>query len=167
MWSCNIKHLICWSIEFKQKGFLQVLIEHIFKYSANSTPFLAKKVILNLQLHLRIRHMSKGGLQILTKHNLLLRLKELDLPFYEHCVISKWDRLKFARVATKSKNILYSVHSNVWKSPELSLGGSKYFVSNDDYSRRVWVYPHQKEVKCVSNIQGIQNMSKAWNYEQN
>jgi len=31
--------MICWSIEFKQKEFLQVLIEHIFKYSTNLSIF--------------------------------------------------------------------------------------------------------------------------------
>ena len=38
------------------------------------------------------------------------------------------------------------IHSNVWESPEMSLGGAKYVVSFiDDYSRRLWVYPIKKK----------------------
>jgi len=90
--------------------------------------------------HRRLCHMSKRGLEILAKGNLLPRLKEVDLPLCEHCVISKQHRLKFARVTTKSKYILDLIHSDVWESSVLSLGGAKYFVSFiNDYSRRLWV----------------------------
>jgi len=55
--------------------------------------------------------------------------------------------LKFARVTTRSKHILDLIHSDVWESPEVSLGGAKYFVSFiDDYSRRLWVYPIKKKL---------------------
>jgi hypothetical protein len=36
--------------------------------------------------HHRIGHMSKKGMQILHKRNLLPDLKQIDLDFYEHCV---------------------------------------------------------------------------------
>jgi len=96
--------------------------------------------------HRRLGHMSERGLQILAERDLLLGLKEVYLPFCEHCVISKQHRLKFARSTTRSKNILDLVHSDVWESPEVSLGGAKYFVSFiDDYSRRLWVYPIKRK----------------------
>ena len=61
-------------------------------------------------------------------------------------MISKQHRLKFARNTTRSKNILDLVHSDVWESPEVSLGGAKYFVSFIDvYSRRLWVYPIKRK----------------------
>jgi len=86
--------------------------------------------------HCSLGHMSKRGLQTLAERNLFLRLNEVNLHFCKHCVISKQHRLKFARIATKSKNILNLVHSDVWKSPELSLGGARYFsLFIDDYSR--------------------------------
>lgn len=60
-----------------------------------------------------VEHMSEQGLQTLVEHNLLLGLKEVDLPFCEHYVKSKQHRLKFARVVTMSKHILDLVHSYV------------------------------------------------------
>ena len=61
-------------------------------------------------------------------------------------MISKQHRMKFARVTIRSKHILDLIHSDVWESPEISLGGTRYFMSLiDDYSRRLWVYPIKKK----------------------
>ena len=99
-----------------------------------------------LMWHCRLGHMSECGLKILVERNLLHGLKSVNLPFCEHCVISKQHRLKFDRSTAKSKHILNLIHSDVWESPEFSLGGAKYFVSFiDDYSRRLWVYPIKKK----------------------
>ncbi|KAH9689185.1 hypothetical protein KPL70_015411 [Citrus sinensis] len=38
------------------------------------------------------------------------------------------------------------IHSDVWESPDISMGGAKYMVTFiDDYSRRCWVYPIKKK----------------------
>nr|KYP42748.1 Retrovirus-related Pol polyprotein from transposon TNT 1-94 [Cajanus cajan] len=96
--------------------------------------------------HRRLGHMSERGLKILAERNLLSGLKMVTLPFCEHCVTSKQHRLQFAKVTTRSKHILDLIHSDVWESPEISMGGAKYFVSFiDDYSRRLWVYPIKKK----------------------
>ncbi|KAH9682249.1 hypothetical protein KPL71_027276 [Citrus sinensis] len=96
--------------------------------------------------HLKLGHMSEQGLKILPERKLLPRLKSVSLPFCEHCVISKQHRLKFNRSIARSKCILDLIHSDVWESPDISMGGAKYMVTFiDDYSRRCWVYPIKKK----------------------
>ena len=70
-----------------------------------------------LMWHCRLGHMSECGLKILVERNLLHGLKSVNLPFCEHCVISKQHRLKFDRSTAKSKHILNLIHSDVWESP--------------------------------------------------
>ncbi|KAH9745518.1 hypothetical protein KPL70_004102 [Citrus sinensis] len=46
----------------------------------------------------------------------------------------------------RSKYILDLIHSDVWESSDISMGGAKYMVTFiDDYSRRCWVYPIKKK----------------------
>jgi len=65
-------------------------------------------------------------LKVFAECNLLHEIKTVNLPFCEHYVISKHHRLKFAIVTTRSKHILDLIHSDVWESPEISLGGARY-----------------------------------------
>ncbi|KAH9689341.1 Integrase catalytic domain-containing protein [Citrus sinensis] len=96
--------------------------------------------------HLKLGHMSEQGLKILSERKLLPGLKSVSLPFCEHCVTSKQHRLKFSRSIAKSKCILDLIHSYVWESPDISMGGAKYMMTFiDDYSRRCWVYPIKKK----------------------
>ncbi|KAH9659037.1 Integrase catalytic domain-containing protein [Citrus sinensis] len=96
--------------------------------------------------HLKLGHMSEQCLKILSERKLLPGLKSVSLPFCEHCVISKQHRLKFSRSIARSKCILDLIHSDVWESPDISMGGAKYMVTFiDDYSRRCWVYPIKKK----------------------
>ncbi|KAH9699234.1 Integrase catalytic domain-containing protein [Citrus sinensis] len=96
--------------------------------------------------HLKLGHMSEQGLKILSEQKLLPGLKSVSLPFCEHCVTSKQHRLKFSRFIARSKCILDLIHSDVWESPDISMGGAKYMVTFiDDYSRRCWVYPIKKK----------------------
>ena len=68
-----------------------------------------------------------------------------NLSFCEHCVTSKQHRLKFNISIVKNKYILELVHSDVWESPYISMGGAKYMVTFIyDYSRRCWMYPIKK-----------------------
>ncbi|KAH9722964.1 Integrase catalytic domain-containing protein [Citrus sinensis] len=79
----------------------------------------------------------KQGLKILSERKLLPGLKSVSLPFCEHYVTSKQHRLKFSRSIVRSKCILDLIHSDVWESPNTSMGGAKYMVTFiDDYSRR-------------------------------
>ncbi|KAH9681067.1 Integrase catalytic domain-containing protein [Citrus sinensis] len=96
--------------------------------------------------HLKLGHMSEQGLKILSERKLLPGLKSVSLPFCEHCVTSKQHRLKFSRSIARSKYILDLIHSDVWESPDISMGGARYMVTFiDDYSRRCWVYPIKKK----------------------
>ncbi|KAG2399616.1 Retrovirus-related Pol polyprotein from transposon TNT 1-94 Protease [Vigna angularis] len=113
---------------------------------ADASVATTKEEEATMMWHYRLGHMSERGLKILADHNLLPGLKTVNLPFCEHCVTSKQHRLKFAKVTARSKHILDLIHSDVWESPEISMGGAKYFVSFiDDYSRRLWVYPIKKK----------------------
>ncbi|KAH9768487.1 Integrase catalytic domain-containing protein [Citrus sinensis] len=96
--------------------------------------------------HLKLGHMSEQGLKILSERKLLPGLKSVNLPFCEHCVTSKQHRLKFSRSITRSKCILELIHSGVWESSDISMGGAKYMMTFiDDYSKRCWVYPIKKK----------------------
>ncbi|KAH9689148.1 Integrase catalytic domain-containing protein [Citrus sinensis] len=96
--------------------------------------------------HLKLGYMSEQGLKILSERKLLPGLKSVSLPFCEHCVTSKQHRLKFSRSIARSKCILDLIHSDVWESPDISMGGVKYMVTFiDDYSKRCWVYPIKKK----------------------
>ncbi|KAH9762162.1 Integrase catalytic domain-containing protein [Citrus sinensis] len=96
--------------------------------------------------HLKLGHMSEQSLKILSEQKLLPGLNSVSLPFCEHCVTSKQHRLKFSRFIARSKCILDLIHSDVWESPDISMGGVKYMVTFiDDYSRRCWVYPIKKK----------------------
>lgn len=87
--------------------------------------------------HIKLGHMLEQGLKILSERKLLPSLKSVSLPFCEYCVISKQYKLKFSRSIARSKCIIDFVHSNVWESPDISIGDAKYMVTFiDDYSRR-------------------------------
>ena len=72
-------------------------------------------------VHLKLNHMSEQGLKILSERKLLPRLKSVNLPFCEHCVISKQHKLKFSKSNGRSKCILDLVHSDVSESPDMSI----------------------------------------------
>jgi len=113
---------------------------------ADASVATANQEETTMSWHLKLSHMSERGLKVLAEQNLLPGLKSVNLPFCEHCVTSKQHRLKFQRSTAKSKSKLDLIHSDVWESPAISLGGAKYLVSFiDDYSRRLWVFPIKKK----------------------
>ena len=118
---------------------------HALKYGDASVASTNQEESM-IKWYYKLGHTSEFGIKILIERNLLPGLTLVNLPFCKHCVVSKQSRLKFGRSIAKSKHILDLVHSNVWESPIMSLGGAKYFVSFiDDYSRRIWVYPIKKK----------------------
>ena len=103
--------------------------------------------------HLKLGHMSKQDLKILSERKLLSGLKSVSLPFCEYCVTSKQYRLKFSRSIARNKCILDLIHSDVWESPDISMRGAKYMVTFIDYySRKCWVYPIKKKSKCIFSV---------------
>ena len=101
------------------------------------TCVISNKKESTMMWHLKLGHISEQSLKILSEQKLFPGLKSVNLSFYEYCVTSKQYRLKFSRSIAKSKCILNLVHSNVWESLDISMGGAKYIVTFiDDYSRR-------------------------------
>ena len=51
------------------------------------------------------------------------------------------------------------MHAGVWgSSPVVSIGGAKYYVTFiDDFSRRVWVYLLETEIRSILEVQGVKN----------
>ncbi|KAL2653778.1 hypothetical protein R1flu_021906 [Riccia fluitans] len=92
--------------------------------------------------HRRLGHMSKKGMEVLYKQDLLSGLKSSKLEFCEHCVFGKHKRSAFGFEIHRSTKVLEYAHSNVWsKSPIPSHSGKEYYISFiNDYSRYVWVY---------------------------
>ena len=66
----------------------------------------------------------------------------LDFDFCEHCIYGKQNRVRFPSGATRAKEILELIHSDMFGHvPIPSLGKSVYYVSFiDDYSRNTWIY---------------------------
>ena len=62
--------------------------------------------------------------------------------FCEHCLYGKHNRVKFPSGATREKEILELIHSDVFGLvPVPSLGGSLYYVFFiNDFSRNTWLY---------------------------
>ncbi|KAH9735931.1 hypothetical protein KPL71_017911 [Citrus sinensis] len=83
-----------------------------------------------------------------------MNLSQEDLHIWE--MIMPWKslvlhRLKFSKSVARSKCILDLIHSDVWESPDMSMGGAKYMVTFiDDYSMRCWVYPIKKKSDVFS-----------------
>jgi transposase InsO family protein len=60
----------------------------------------------------------------------------------EFCQYGKSKQLPFAHSSQVTTTPLELVHSDVWTSPFVSLGGCRYYVIYiDDFSRFCWVYP--------------------------
>ncbi|KAL4029866.1 hypothetical protein IC575_008094 [Cucumis melo] len=93
--------------------------------------------------HKRLAHVSERGLQALSQQGLLGGVKNVELPFCEHCIMGKSTRVKFGKGKHTTKGILDYIHSDLWgPTKEVSMGGSRYFISIiDDFSRKVWIYP--------------------------
>ena len=82
-------------------------------------------------------------LQELCKQGILNFKRISEFNFCETSVMGKSQRLQFAPLMHKTKDILEYIQSDLWGSPQvpLSLLGAQYFISfADDYSKKVWVY---------------------------
>jgi hypothetical protein len=94
--------------------------------------------------HQRLGHIGEKGLRTLHSKGMVEGMSNCTLYFYfyEHCVYGKHNRLGFPYGATRAKEILDLIHSDVF-GPVLipSLGKYVYYVSFiDDFSRNRWIY---------------------------
>ena len=92
--------------------------------------------------HMRLVHMSKADMPILSKRGLLNGQKIEKLDFCEHCFFGKQFRVKFNIAQHRTKGRVDYIHSDLWgPSPVSSKGGHRYLLTFfNDYSRKVWVY---------------------------
>ena len=69
--------------------------------------------------------------------------------FCEHCLYGKQNRVKFSYGATRVKEIMELIHSDVFGLVHVpSLGGSLYYVIIiDDFSRNTWLYFLKKKLQ--------------------
>ncbi|GJW07978.1 retrovirus-related pol polyprotein from transposon TNT 1-94 [Tanacetum coccineum] len=92
--------------------------------------------------HMRLGHMSKKGIVILSKQELLDNHKVANLEFCEHYVIRKQNRVSFSKAIHQTKATLDYLYVDCWGPSRVpSLGGAQYFLSIiDDFSRMTWVF---------------------------
>ncbi|KAH9725675.1 Integrase catalytic domain-containing protein [Citrus sinensis] len=106
-----------------------------------------------------IMKIVKGALVLMKAEKIsanLFMLKGETLQEADACVASNgrvnddvasqtWSHVRTRSIA-RSKCILDLIHSDVWESPDISMGGAKYMATFiDDYSRRCWVYSIKKK----------------------
>ena len=92
--------------------------------------------------HMRLGHMSKRGMDKLSKRGLVGGHQTRKLYFCEHCVYGKQCRVKFSTGVHRMRGTLDYIHSNLWGPSSVpSHSGARYMLTFiDDYSRKVWIY---------------------------
>ena len=104
--------------------------------------------------HRRLGHMSKKGMEILSRSDYLPGFSFHDFEFCEHCLYGKQTQEPHKHRGNRKDQRLALVHSDLCgPMSNLSLlGGASYFVTFiDDYSHKVWVYffKHKDDVLNV------------------
>ena len=107
---------------------------------AATTPMIEED-ITNLW-HMRLKHMSKKGLELLSKRGLLCHQSISKVEFYEHGNLGKQKYTTFGTTINRTQGTLDYIQSNLWGPSRVpSKGGANYFFGFiDDFSRKVWVY---------------------------
>lgn len=92
--------------------------------------------------HLRLAHISEGGLKELVKQSHITGVQEFKLRQCEACILGKHKKASYKTSSAKSTRVLEYVHADLWGPSRIeTLGGARFFLSIiDDYSRKVWLY---------------------------
>lgn len=64
--------------------------------------------------HLRIGHISEGGLNKLVKQGILPSEAKLNLQQFDHCILGKQYRQSYKSSEATSHGILYYIHVDLW-----------------------------------------------------
>ena len=103
--------------------------------------------------HRRLGHMSKKGMEILSRSGYLPGFSFQDFKFCEHCVYGKQTQELHKLKGNRRDERLALMHSDLCgPMPSLLLGRAGYFATFiDDYSCKVWVYflKHKDDVLGV------------------
>ena len=84
----------------------------------------------------------------------------LYFDLYEHCVYGKYNWVIFASVATREKEILELVHSDVFGPMNVpSLGRYVYYVSFIDcFSWNTWIYLPQNKYEVFNKFKEFKRL---------
>jgi len=87
----------------------------------------------------RLGHMSKKGMTILSKRNLVGNKGLGKLDFCDHCVFGKQKKVSFSIATHHAKDTIDYIHSDLWGPSRLpSFGGKRYMLTFvDDFYRKV------------------------------
>jgi hypothetical protein len=94
--------------------------------------------------HRRIAHLGHGALKILGK--IMTGMPSFTSEHHEickGCVLGKFVQAPFPKSESRSKSILYLIHTDIYgPMSSLSIGGKfKYYITFiDDFSRKTWIY---------------------------
>ena len=118
----------------------------------------------NMLWHQRLRRIGEKGFQSLQGKCMVEGMSNCNLDFdlCEHCLYGKQDQVKFPSGASRAKEILELIHSDVFGPvPVPSLGGSLYYVSFiDDFSRNTWLYFLKKNQRFSANSRSTRLQQK-------
>ena len=112
----------------------------LFVSPKNSVLFVTE--LPNVALwHIWLGHMSRKGMETLSRSGYLPPVCFDDFPFYEHCMYGKQTCTLGNITFEKDRQPLELVHSDICSPmPTRSLGGTSYFVTFiDNETRKVWV----------------------------
>ena len=105
----------------------------------------------------RLGHISRSGMENLTRFGYLPALPYLNFPFCEFCVYGKHAKSSHKSLDKKQLQPLELVHSDVCGPMRTrSLGGGLYFITFiDDATIKVWVYTMAGKDEALSMFQKI------------
>ncbi|KAA0066339.1 retrovirus-related Pol polyprotein from transposon TNT 1-94 [Cucumis melo var. makuwa] len=95
-------------MDFNEFGSLFVVLEGTTVLGSAAIT-LGKVTDLSMLWHKRLAHVSERGLQALSQQGLLGEVKDVELPFCEHCIMGKSTRIKFrkGKYTTKGRKVKY------------------------------------------------------------
>ena len=148
-----------------QYGILYKLLGRIVIDGCNNTVILESKNEANnvpnistgdtMMWHQRLGNIGEKGLQSLQGKGMVEGMSNYNsyFDFCEHFLYGKHNQVKFPSGATRAKEILELIHSDVFGPvPVPSLGGSLYYVSFiDDFSRNTWLYFLKMKLEVSTN----------------
>jgi hypothetical protein len=110
--------------------------------------------------HSRLGHPAESVVHQLLQKSLLPYSGSVKLnKLCDSCQVSKSKKLSFPTSTRISTHPLELIHSDVWTSPIVSIGGCKnYVVFIDDFSRFSWLFPLHKKSEVLSCFIKFKNL---------
>ena len=92
--------------------------------------------------HLRLGHVSQGGIKQLVKQGVIQEAVDLSSRECDICVLGKSKKGSYPTGRHTSTQPMEYAHSDVWGPASVTtIGGGRYFISiTNDFSRKLWIY---------------------------